>query len=209
MIDKIKPYYERNLPHYQPSYADFFVTFRLAGSIPVSVVTQLMKERELEGKRIAQITNQKAKLEEYHSFKKEYFLKFDGLLDKSDNGPNWLKIPEIANILNDAIKYRDEKDYQLIAFTIMSNHVHMVISTERKEISLYKILQSLKRHTARESNKLLARTGAFWHHESYDHVIRNDKELVQIVKYVLNNPVKAGLVKSWQEWKWSYTKYGM
>jgi REP element-mobilizing transposase RayT len=89
----------------------------------------------------------------------------------------------------------------------MPNHVHIVINVERSGTSLYKILQSLKAYTARECNKILNRTGSFWQHESYDHVIRNDKELNNIIWYVLNNPVKAGLVSDWQKWKWNYCKY--
>ncbi|HCA80801.1 MAG TPA: hypothetical protein DEP53_13820 [Bacteroidetes bacterium] len=67
-------------------------------------------------------------------------------------------------------------------------------------------MQSLKRHTAREANKILGRRGAFWQDESYDHVIRNSEELERIVLYVLHNPVKAGFVKNWRDWKWSYSR---
>jgi hypothetical protein len=67
---------------------------------------------------------------------------------------------------------------------------------ERSGTSLYKILQSLKSYMAREANKLLNRSGAFWQHESYDHVVRDGKEPERIVSYVLYNPVKTGLVSS-------------
>ena len=62
----------------------------------------------------------------------------------------------------------------------------------------------LKGYTARKANGLLSRTGAFWQRESYDHVIRDANEWQRIVIYVLNNPVKAGLVDTWEEWKWNY-----
>ncbi len=45
--------------------------------------------------------------------------------------------------------------------------------------------------------------------ESYDHVIRTADELERTIQYVLNNPVKAGLVASWEEWPWSYIKPGL
>lgn len=67
-------------------------------------------------------------------------------------------------------------------------------------------MQSLKGYTAHEANKILNRTGQFWEEESYDHEVRNDEELDRIVKYVLNNPVKAGLVKDWREWQWSWLR---
>ncbi len=59
-------------------------------------------------------------------------------------------------------------------------------------------LQSLKGYTARQANRILQREGAFRQAESYDRVVRDAAELERIVVYVLNNPVKAGLVSEWQ-----------
>ena len=67
-----------------------------------------------------------------------------------------------------------------------------------------KILKSLKWYTGVECNKILRRSGSFWQHESYDHIIRSEDELLKIVEYVLLNPVKAGLVEKLEDWKWSY-----
>ena len=66
------------------------------------------------------------------------------------------------------------------------------------------ILRLIKGATARKANKILNRTGSFWQHESYDRVVRNEKELNRIIWYTINNPVKAGLVKNAEDWKWSY-----
>lgn len=71
---------------------------------------------------------------------------------------------------------------------------------------LASIMQSLKGYTARQCNLLLERRGTFWEHESFDHVVRNPQEWERIVAYVLNNPVKARLVKNWQDWEWSYRR---
>ncbi len=67
-------------------------------------------------------------------------------------------------------------------------------------------MKSLKGYSAWEANGAIGRRGAFWQRESYDHVVRDNAEFDRIVKYVLNNPVKAGLIKEWQEWKWSYQR---
>jgi putative transposase len=82
----------------------------------------------------------------------------------------------------------------------------MVITVQQSNTSLHKVLQSLKAHTARTANKILNRQGAFWLHESYDHVVRSEKELERIVWNVLHNPVKATLDKEWQDWPWSYCR---
>jgi REP element-mobilizing transposase RayT len=81
------------------------------------------------------------------------------------------------------------------------------ISKGKSEKTFYfvtKIIQDIKKFTARESNKILNRNGIFWQNESYDHAIRNKKELLETVKYVLNNPVKAGLCVKSKDWEWNY-----
>lgn len=196
-----KLYYKRNLPHFQPSNSIYFVTFRLTNSIPKNVI----KELKLEFERIKN-TN----------IGKEYFLKFDQLLDTSDTGSLWLKTNDVAEIISQAIHYRDQKEYDLFCYCIMPNHVHMIFdvtrfaeSSSRNSVSTYnlaKLMQNLKKYTALESNKVLKRTGQFWHHESYDHVIRDNKELENTIIYVIQNPVKAGLVTDYKKWRWSYLK---
>ena len=74
--------------------------------------------------------------------------------------------------------------------------------------TLSSIMQSLKGYTAWKANRLLGRSGAFWHHESYDHAVRNASEWQRIITYVLNNPVKASLVDEWEKWRWSYYRQG-
>jgi len=97
----------------------------------------------------------------------------------------------------------------------MPNHVHVVLSINDEALvgqfnklsyRLSRILHSIKRYTAREANKLIGCYGAFWQHESYDHVVRDERELDRIVQYVLNNPVSAGLTKDPETWKWNYVK---
>jgi REP element-mobilizing transposase RayT len=98
--------------------------------------------------------------------------------------------------------YRDGKDYELHAFTIMSNHVHLVV-TMKDGVELPDMLQSLKARTSKKCNQVLGRKGEFWMHEGYDHVVRRGK-LGRGVAYVLRNPIKAGIVKHWREHEWTY-----
>ena len=66
------------------------------------------------------------------------------------------------------------------------------------------ILRSRKTYTSREANRILGATGkTFWQPESYDHWIRDDEEKARICRYIRMNPVKAGLCKTPEEWKWS------
>ncbi len=143
-------------------------------------------------------------------YERRAFGRWDAALDAVTTGPCWLTEAHIAPIIVEALHYRDRREYDLLAFCVMSNHVHLVCTPLQKEdgsyYALYRIMQSLKRHTARQSNLVLQRQGAFWQDESYDHVARDAGELQRIIRYVINNPVKAGLVSNWQDWPWTYCR---
>ena len=204
-MDDLKPFYRRYLPHIQKGCATYFVTTRLEGSLPKEVIIRLAQENE---NMISQI-----KLSDKSEFEKiglideqqrRHFGKFDKQLDANSSGNHWLKQAEIAKVVMDAIHFRDGDKYELICFTIMSNHIHIVFTVLNENINLYTILQRLKQFTATEANKILNRTGAFWQQESYDRVVRDAKELSRIIIYVLNNPVKIGLVEDWRDYPFSF-----
>ncbi len=106
-------------------------------------------------------------------------------------------------IVKSSLNYAGEQWLDMIAYTIMPNHVHFVAQL-KGERTLSQVMQSLKGFTAREANKILNLSGtAFWQPESYDRVVREGR-LGNTVFYTLNNPVKAGLVNDWREWPGSY-----
>lgn len=78
----------------------------------------------------------------------------------------------------------------------MPNHVHLIV-TIAEEIGkpFYPILQAQKRYSPTQANRILDRTGPFWQAESYEHIVRSGHEFTLVLSYVLNNPVKAGLVE--------------
>jgi REP element-mobilizing transposase RayT len=214
----MKEFYRRHLPHWQPRDAVLFVTFRLKNSLPYEVIKALTKERECE-KSGPEQQSESERVQTNYFEEQGYFVKWDTNLDQAKFGPRWLAQPEIAEIVKEAMHYRDGKVFELHAFCIMSNHVHVVFGPLSKsdcqsdlprrsdcQSDLPKILQSLKRHTARQANVILGREGAFWQDESYDHVIRDGEEYTRILDYVLENPVRAGLVSRWDEWSWTYSK---
>jgi putative transposase len=187
-----KTFYRRNLPHFTPNDAPYFVTYRLAGSLPKDY-------DENATWKVAPHSKGRRERSEAHSMK---FRDYDRLLDAGKLGPHWLKNSEAAKIVFDSLQFFDGERYQLWAATIMSNHVHVVF-TLRKDLNLWDVLHSLKSYTANECNKVLGRRGAFWQHESYDHVVR-EYEFANIIFYILRNPVKAGLCQTYSEWPYSY-----
>jgi REP-associated tyrosine transposase len=199
-----REYYKRRLPHIQCAGATYFITFRLANSLPIEALNKLAEEKQ----KINRLPESQKE-----SAHQAWFAKYDDYLDKALHGNPYLKNEQIANMVAESIQFRDGKTYDLTSYCIMPNHAHLVCRPLEKLSGIYfgltEILHSLKRHTARESNKILQRRGPFWQDESYDHFIRNDVEMERIIKYVLYNPVKANLVKEQTDWKWSYSKYGV
>ncbi len=81
----------------------------------------------------------------------------------------------------------------------MPNHVHIVVQPA-PGWELPKLLHSWKRHAAREANKILGRVGAFWQAESYDHLVRDEADLVHAVDYAWRNAERSG----WEQWEWRF-----
>ncbi|MBI2758514.1 MAG: transposase [Chloroflexi bacterium] len=206
-----RQYYRRNLPHSQPRGATFLINFRLAGSLPSEVMEKLKTEADELEKLLLKITD----FEERRRFRdreqSRLFGKWDDELHQNICGPFYLKDDRIAKIVADSIHYHDGNWFDVEAYCIMPNHVHLILtpyeSTEAADHSLAKITHNIKRNSAKLANKILGREGAFWQHESYDHFARDEAELDRMIKYVLYNPVKANLVKDQKDWKWSYCRY--
>ncbi len=144
---------------------------------------------------------------------RRYFERFDEFLEKYSEGPKDLLNDDVAQIVADSILFWNNKRYTLVGYCIMPNHVHLVIDIGGYTSEVYKnktsyplsrIMETLKGYTSKAVNRILLRTGHFWQKESYDHVVRDGNELNRIILYVLNNPVKAGLVQTPEEWKWTY-----
>ena len=178
------------LPHIIRQESIYLVTFRLAGSLPASFLIQC-KERA------------SSELLTHSARKRMYGYQEDiqNYLDKGC-GDCWLKKPEIANLGNNAIRYFDHQRYELIAWTIMPNHVHVLL-TLLGDSSLGSILHSWKSFTGREANRILRRTGDFWQREYFDILVSSERQLEFFLRYVLNNPVKAGLCAQVFQWPWT------
>ena len=168
------------LPHFDSPETVQFVTFRLADSLPRAVVRGL-KHRE----------------DEVHRIERE----LDDCL-----GACWLRQPEIATLVQDALLHFDGERCRLLAWCLMPNHVHVVVEMLESH-SLSDIVRSWKTFTARLANARLGRSGPFWHADYFDRYMRDEAHLAQTVDYVENNPVKAGLARLPGDWRWSSARF--
>lgn len=167
------------LPHLDAAVVVQHVTFRLHGSLPASVIERL--KADASGP--------------------DYPAAVDDELDKG-LGPLWLADPDCAAIVAAALRQFDGQRYQLLAWCVMPNHVHVLIR-QVEGWSLGPIVKSWKTWTARVINRRLERTGPFWAADYFDRYTRDEAQFIGAVRYIENNPVKAGLCIAPEHWPFS------
>ncbi len=176
------------IPHVDPGEYTQFITFRLADSMPQTVLEKW-----------------KAELERCEITDADFRRRIETYLDQN-YGSQWLTDPRIASLVQETILNLDGKRYRLIAWVVMPNHVHILIRPlDGHPVS--EIMQTLKSFTAHECNKILQRRGSFWYKEYFDRYIRNAQHFQATVRYIEENPVKARLCKNPEDWKFSSAYY--
>ena len=176
--------YQANLPGREPVNA-VFLTWRLHGTL-----AHLVKPTQ-------------------PGIPDQAFAAFDRALDTAASGPRWLEEPAVAQCVVEALRFgeRQLELYNLIAFCVMPNHVHLVLEPKAP---LAKIAKSIKGFTARSANQILGRTGQhFWHDDGCDRWIRNAGDRNRMAEYTESNPVSAGLIEAAEEWPWSSASHAV
>jgi REP element-mobilizing transposase RayT len=196
-------HFRGKLPHVKREGAAYFVTFRLADSLPASEIARLKHEHTVIVDQ-ARAARRPLTWHEERQLLAWYCQKVESLLD-AGRGSCWLNQPEVADLVATALRFFDGQRYDLWAWVIMPNHVHALLWPHPGH-TLSGILHSWKSYTSKEAGKVLNRKGeTFWQAESFDHFIRDDGERARLADYLANNPVKAGLCKRPEDWKWSST----
>ncbi len=116
----------------------------------------------------------------------------------------WLS-DEARDVVMSAIRYWDGLRIELDAAVVMPDHAHLIVRV-LDGLPLGAILKSIKGFSARAINRSLIRQGSLWLDESFDHIIRHEQEWDEKVAYIRNNPIKKGIVESWQDYPWLWIK---
>lgn len=174
--------YHGNLPHWRQHDVPYFVTFRLADSVPESKLRQWRFQRDNWHKAHSKPYTDD-ELREYHTLFSE---RIQNWLD-AGHGSCLLAKTCVKELVADAMAHFEHERYELDEWIIMPNHVHAIVIPKLGH-HLAAILHSWKSYTAHYINKTLRRTGSVWKKETYDHLIRSKKQLEAIRKYIRNNP---------------------
>jgi len=188
------------LPHWEKDAGLYFITFRLADSLPEAVLKKIAERHCIlnEAKRVGAhlLPSQEVLVDEYCPAKmEEYFDRGTGACFLGDS--------RIGEVMAGALRFWEGKRYRLLAWCVMPNHVHVVCRLLPGQ-ELSKVLHGWKSFAAKKANEVLGRSGVFWQREYYDRLIRDGEELERAVRYVVCNPEKAGL----KEWKWVWCAGG-
>jgi type I restriction enzyme R subunit/putative DNA methylase len=179
------------LPHRDKAHLIQSVTFRLADSLPQSKLEGL--EEELHSVTPGRVNAERRQ-------------KIEAWLD-SGMGCCSLRHPDVADYVEVSLKHFHGERYNLHAWCIMPNHVHVLVEPI---FDLATIVQGWKSYTARWILNQDARldlgipaSQGFWMREYWDHYMRDENHYLTAVDYIHDNPVKAGLCRKKEDWRWS------
>ncbi len=173
------------LPHRDEPGLTQFVTFHLADSFPKSLRSEWAHLAKIEDNR-----KRREQLEAY--------------LDRG-RGECKLGLSKIAELVQRNFMGFSGERYQLLAWVVMPNHVHVLFKVGLASMS--ETVGAWKKHTALLANRLLGKRGAFWAEDYFDTYMRDPDHQRKTIRYIENNPVKARLARDPNEWLWSSARF--
>jgi REP element-mobilizing transposase RayT len=188
--------WRKRLPHWEVEGRPHFVTIRCAGSIPAAAAERL---REIH--RSLQTIEPRSP--EFAQQQRHYFLATEKYLDVSDGFAPFLDADLASRFASVLASLTTSHGWTSPHWVAMPNHVHLLlVPASTGAVPLHLTIAQLKGRSARTVNHELHRTGPFWQAEWFDHWVRDDAEQARIIAYIRQNPVKAALVRSWEEYAW-------
>lgn len=182
-VSKIK----NRLPHWQQDEATFFVTWRLADSIPKEKMDEWFVEKNKWLEENSQPWDEKTEAE-YHSI---FSAEMESMMD-SGHGKCVLRKPECLDVLVNVFGKYEGVHFLTHGMVIMPNHVH-VLFTLAEGVRLEKVVQGWKRVSAIGINRVVGTQGNLWQKDYFDRMIRDWKHMARMARYIRKNPLKAKL----------------
>ncbi len=189
----------RRLPHWSQAGTLAFVTWRTADSMPKDALLKFRRERfailrraDVDPESDWQSALRTRSKKQLDGIQRKLFEAWDKNLDHAF-GACVLDQAEILLEMRRSLKYFDNDRYLLTDFVIMPNHIHLIAAFDSEDRMLTQGT-SWKRFTGRAINQKLGLSGEFWQPDQFDHLIRNEDQLMYYRSYIRDNARKAGLV---------------
>jgi leucyl-tRNA synthetase len=179
--------HQRNLPHWQQDGRTYFITYRLADSLPAEKLGKFRRERD---QWLTQHPEPRTS-EQEQAFHEHFSKTIEKWLD-AGSGSRVLQQPELAEIVAGNLFHFEGTRYSIEGFVIMPNHVHVLVHLAEGE-SLSEILHSWKSFTSKHIGAALNHEGVIWQDEYFDTLVRGVDHCHDLRQYIWDNPKRAGL----------------
>jgi REP element-mobilizing transposase RayT len=187
--------YHRHLPHWRQDGATYFVTFRLADSIPQEHLRALKRWRAIWERSHPEPRSD----ETWQELVRDITRKTEVWLDEGYGDCVFRNRKFAEDMSKSLLHFQDDRCFTS-CLSVLPNHVHAV-TKPLAGFELEDILASVKRFVSRKVNSALGRNGQLWEEESYDRIIRDEEHLFRVIHYVGRNAANAGLpVTDWIRW---------
>ncbi|MGK7393386.1 MAG: transposase [Candidatus Cyclobacteriaceae bacterium M3_2C_046] len=194
--------------HKQPvqtiNSSKFFFTFSLKESLPQDSINLLEREYTQVQNRLDVKNSSSGKFDKVKSL---FFGRLDNMLDRAITVSSLLSNPEIANSLQKKLHEMDNISFHLICYTILPNHFHLLVEpldNKQKTIKqINRIITDVKEQTTPVLTTFYG-PDKHWNRDSFADILTDNQQMVHMISYTLNNPVKAGLINYWKDWPWSF-----
>lgn len=174
------------LPHLDVAEGTQSITFRLADSLPSSLLQRWREEiARLSGSDHNVILRRRIEM----------------ALDRGF-GEQYLADARIAAVVEETLLHFHDDRYRLHAWCIMPTHVH-VLARMLGDNTLSSVLHGWKSFSSKRANLVLGRSGRFWAPEYHDRLIRDDEHFASVMNYIKMNPVVARLCRDPGDWRFS------
>ncbi len=183
------------LPHCDAPGLIQFVTIRAADSVPRDIQSAL--SLELEALRVKGV--------EAHEINRQRVRRIESLLD-AGYGACLLATEAVAGVVIASLRIIAVEGHEILRWVVMPNHIHLLLKI-RSSTSLSCVIRFFKARTGKQINKILGSSGRFWFPEYFDRYIRDSGHLDRVIRYIDQNPVRANLVESAENWSFGSVGY--
>ena len=110
---------------------------------------------------------------------------------------------EFNNELIECLKKERERiRCKVYVYCLMPDHLHLLCGTNDKEISVLDFVNQYKGKSTRVGWRYNIK-GPLWQRRYYDHILRKEEKIQEVATYIVNNPVRRGLAKKWDQYPYS------
>ena len=209
----MREFTRNNQPHFQSHDTSYSVTLLLFDAVTGPELEALREALATEIERIEQDDRGQKDLRKAIA-REENFEALERLLHDQRRQSHLLRAPAAAEAVGAYFRKFDGDLLRLHAYSVMSNHAHALfdLSPQLQDADppelrdadslellwpLDRLIGRLKGGSAHAANAVLGRGGKLWMKGYHDRYVRSEKHFAWVYAYILNNPVKAGLVDRW------------